>query len=183
MVYWLLEWFRENILIFEKNRHYYMLKPISVIVVQCLSDNVQCLFDNFTISSPSNSCFLCFLTSPPDCSSVANPVYCSSGPLLMSVLASMSISMSVSVFLYISASMSMSISHISAAQILFTTVDICFWCLFLVSWLLLLTWESESRAESESGNIHRHSPDCSGPNPVYCSQRPILFSWFLDPLV
>ena len=126
--------------------------------------------------SSSNSCFLCFLTSPPDCSSGSNPVYCSWGPLLMFVLVPMSISMSVSVFLYISASMSMSISHISAAQILFTTVDICFWCLFLVSWLLLLTWESESGAESESGNVHRQSQNCSGPNPVYCSQRPIIFS-------
>ena len=72
-----------------------------------------CLKNSPSPVSPSNSCFLCFLTSPPDCSSAANPVYCSSGPLLMFVLASMSISMSVSVSLYISASMSMSISHIS----------------------------------------------------------------------
>ena len=66
--------------------------------------------------SPFNSCFLCFLPSPPDCSSGSNPVYCSSGLLLMFVLASMSISISilisVLVSLYISASMWMSISQL-----------------------------------------------------------------------
>ena len=94
---------------------FFTLKKLDI--TGCQKQILVLLFICWTIwpspVSSSNSCFLCFLTSPPDCSSGSNPVYCSWGPLLMFVLVPMSISMSVSVFLYISASMSMSISHIS----------------------------------------------------------------------